>query len=86
MKLLIQCPSWNITVMCMCFMYFLVRLGVILDAWMYTLKDEPDMPGSIKQPLIFINTETFHIDSNIATMRKFVDSPADSERHLYTIR
>ena len=62
------------------------KVGVILDAWMYTLKDEPDMPDSIKQPLIFINTETFHIESNIATMEKFVNSPSDAERHLYTIR
>ncbi|XP_026274506.1 platelet-activating factor acetylhydrolase [Frankliniella occidentalis] len=62
------------------------KYGVILDSWMYTLKDEPDMPGSIKQPLIFINTETFHIDSNITTMQKFIDHPQDAERHLYTIR
>lgn len=62
------------------------RIGVILDAWMYTLKDEPDMPGSIKQPLIFINTETFHINSNISTMQKFLDAPHNAERHLYTIR
>lgn len=62
------------------------RIGVILDAWMYTLKDEPDMPGSIKQPLIFINTETFHINSNISTMQKFLEAPHNAERHLYTIR
>lgn len=62
------------------------KIGVILDSWMYTLKDEPDMPGSIKQPLVFINTETFHIDSNIASMQKFLDSPQGAERHLHTIR
>lgn len=44
------------------------------------------MPGSIKQPLIFINTETFHINSNISTMQKFLDAPHNAERHLYTIR
>ncbi|XP_034256826.1 platelet-activating factor acetylhydrolase-like [Thrips palmi] len=62
------------------------KVGVILDSWMYTLKDEPDIPGSIKQPLLFINTETFHIDSNITTMQKFVNAPHDAERELHTIR
>lgn len=44
------------------------------------------MPGSIKQPLIFINTETFHIDSNITTMQKFISAPQGAERDLHTLR
>lgn len=56
--------------------------GVILDPWMFPIKDK-DLDDKIKQPLIFINTQTFHIASNVAIMEKFMSK--DRRREMYTI-
>ncbi|XP_063227485.1 platelet-activating factor acetylhydrolase-like isoform X2 [Bacillus rossius redtenbacheri] len=60
------------------------KLGVVMDGWMFPLKGDADLPARVKQPLLFVNTHTFHIPSNVAAMKSFLESSA--ERQLYTMR
>lgn len=39
----------------------------------------------VNQPLLFINTETFHIDSNVRAMSQFWRED-DSNRQMFTIK
>lgn len=57
------------------------RAGVILDGWMYPLKSEYDL--KINKPMLFINSQTFHIYANIQLMKAYSDLP---NSQLYTIR
>ncbi|XP_026471874.1 platelet-activating factor acetylhydrolase-like [Ctenocephalides felis] len=63
-----------------------VKSGVILDAWMFPLKDMKALPERVTQPMIFINTQTFHIASNLAVMEKFTQNSKEAERIVYTIK
>ncbi|XP_066993943.2 platelet-activating factor acetylhydrolase isoform X2 [Anabrus simplex] len=63
------------------------KVGVILDGWMFPLKEETDLPDKVQLPLLFVNTQTFPIPSNVAIMKKFVENaPIHHEREVYTIR
>lgn len=57
------------------------KLGIILDGWMFPLKNEPQM--NVNKPLLFINSQTFSINANIQMMRTFSTLPQST---LYTIR
>lgn len=59
-----------------------IKCGVILDGWMYPIKDEA---LDIKGPLLFINSQTFHIESNIQALEKLVNRQPD-ERDIITIK
>uniref|UniRef100_A0A0K8TC63 1-alkyl-2-acetylglycerophosphocholine esterase n=2 Tax=Lygus hesperus TaxID=30085 RepID=A0A0K8TC63_LYGHE len=59
-----------------------IKCGVILDGWMYPIKDEP---LDIKGPLYFINSQTFHIESNIQSLEKLINANPES-REVVTIR
>lgn len=51
---------------------------------MFPLKEEDLL---IKQPLLFINTQTFHIESNIKVIEKYLNnSPTGVSRDIYTIK
>ena len=43
--------------------YFCSRCGVVYDAWMFPLSEE--VYGKVDQPVLFVNSETFHWKSNI---------------------
>ncbi|KAL3272682.1 hypothetical protein HHI36_014146 [Cryptolaemus montrouzieri] len=58
-----------------------LRLGVLLDPWMFSIKDDK-LYEQIKQPLIFINTQTFHISSNTEAMSRYM---TNNNREMYTI-
>ncbi|CAH1399875.1 unnamed protein product [Nezara viridula] len=61
-----------------------IKCGIILDGWMFPLKEDN---LTIKQPLIFINTQTFHIESNINVICKYLNkNPAYTPREIYTIK
>ncbi|KAJ9591914.1 hypothetical protein L9F63_001516, partial [Diploptera punctata] len=64
------------------------KFGVILDPWMFPIKEEKDLSSRIKQPLLFVNTETFHITLNYNALKTITDVIPDScgERAVYTIR
>ncbi|PSN34783.1 hypothetical protein C0J52_06205 [Blattella germanica] len=64
-----------------------LKFGVILDPWMFPLKEESDLSTCIKQPLLFVNTETFHITSNYNALKKYIVTPDGcGERTSFTIR
>lgn len=65
-----------------------LRQGVLLDTWMFPVKDER-LGERVRQSLLFVNTQTFHIASNVRSLWPLLDSPtagADAERSMYTIR
>lgn len=53
-----------------------------MDPWMFPIKNE-DLEESIEQPLLFVNTQTFHIKQNVNAMSKFLKS---DDRKMYTIK
>ncbi|PNF42838.1 Platelet-activating factor acetylhydrolase [Cryptotermes secundus] len=64
------------------------KFGVILDPWMFSLKEELNLPSTVKQPLLFINTETFHIAPNFYAVKKYTDTTSNGcgKRTVFTIR
>lgn len=61
------------------------RLGILLDTWMFPIKDMAELPLEIKQPLLFVNTQTFHISSNVKALKTVLDADKGS-RKMYTIK
>lgn len=55
---------------------------ILLDPWMFPIKDE-ELHKKVQQPILFINTQTFHIESNVKAMEKFL---TDDNKQMYTIR
>jgi hypothetical protein len=55
---------------------------------MFSLKEELNLPSTVKQPLLFINTETFHIEPNFHAVKKYTDATPDGcgNRAVFTIR
>lgn len=58
------------------------RLGILLDPWMFPIKGE-ELAGNISQPLLFINTQTFHLAINVEAMSKLIDG---DRTEMYTIK
>nr|XP_023023112.1 platelet-activating factor acetylhydrolase-like [Leptinotarsa decemlineata] len=58
-----------------------VRQCILLDPWMFPIKDEK-LEDRIKFPILFLNTQTFHIESNVKTMAKFL---TNETVEMYTI-
>lgn len=58
-----------------------VKCGVLLDPWMFSIKDE-GFVDDVEQPLIFINTQTFHIAPNVKIMEKYYKATDK----MYTIK
>jgi hypothetical protein len=55
---------------------------------MFPLKEELNLPNTIKQPLLFLATETFHVATNFHAVKKYTDSTPDGcgERTTFTVR
>ncbi|KAK7868532.1 hypothetical protein R5R35_004815 [Gryllus longicercus] len=64
------------------------KAGIILDAWVFPIKEDADLPSEITAPMMFINTQTFQIPPNVAVMQRFMEGGnADkTERSAFTIR
>lgn len=56
------------------------RCGILLDPWMFPVKNE-DLHEKIKQSLLFINTQTFHVAANVKYLEKFHKEP----NNMFTI-
>jgi platelet-activating factor acetylhydrolase len=55
-----------------------------MDAWMWPLKDEPELAESIEQPILFINSANFQTRFSLEIMKRFT---ADADkRHVVTIK
>lgn len=57
------------------------KVAIILDGWMFPLKSEPI---NIQQPILFVNTHTFHIPPNINLIQQYFHS--EGVRKLYTLK
>lgn len=55
---------------------------ILLDPWMFPIKNE-ELHKKVHQPILFINTQTFHIEANVKAMEKFL---TNDNRKMYTIR
>lgn len=63
---------------------YLYRIGLAMDAWMWPLKDEPELAESIEQPILFINSANFQTRFSLEIMKRFT---ADADkRHVVTIK
>lgn len=54
---------------------------ILLDPWMFPIKDE-ELHTKVHQPILFINTQTFHIESNVKAMAKLLKN----NNKMYTIK
>ncbi|KAF5287482.1 hypothetical protein FQA39_LY04110 [Lamprigera yunnana] len=59
-----------------------IKLGILLDAWMFPIKEEEDLISEVTQPLLFVNTQAFHIVPNLKVMQKFL---TNDDRQMHTI-
>lgn len=50
---------------------------------MFSIKSHTNLPTSIQQPLIFINTQTFHITANLKELQKYT---SHGDRETFTIK
>ncbi|KAL1465269.1 hypothetical protein WDU94_004852 [Cyamophila willieti] len=57
-----------------------LKMGVILDGWMFPIKNEV---LSIPQPLLFLNSQTFHIKSNLTALGKIIQEREN--RSVFTV-
>jgi len=56
------------------------KLGVVLDGWLFPMKEEKFVP---KQPIVFINTESFMTKMNIAKMKMFLSGTTEDRRMFF---
>lgn len=61
---------------------FKYRAAIIIDGWMFPLKSERFL--NIQQPILFVNTHTFHIPVNLNLIRQYFHSKG--VRKLYTLK
>lgn len=57
------------------------KQGILLDPWMFPIKQEI-IVEKVTQPLLFINTQTFQISTNITAMEKFL---TNDQTEIYTL-
>jgi len=51
------------------------NMGVLMDPWMFPIRDEVLTP-QVKQPLLFINTESFRLKENLRPQENFKVQPS----------
>ncbi|XP_070548085.1 platelet-activating factor acetylhydrolase-like [Ptychodera flava] len=61
------------------------RCALALDTWMLPL--DKTLPSQVNQPILFVNTETFHWPGNIVKMKRFLKDNGEmsEERKIITI-
>lgn len=59
------------------------KQAVLLDTWMFPLKSE-QIDKRVNHPLLFVNTQTFHIASNVRSLQPLLEG--SSQRDMFTIR
>jgi len=55
---------------------------IIIDGWMFPLKSESIL--NIPQPMLFINSQTFHIPANLRLLRQYFCTKGI--RKIYTLK
>ncbi|EEB14848.1 Platelet-activating factor acetylhydrolase precursor, putative [Pediculus humanus corporis] len=59
------------------------KVGVILDPWMFPIKSHKNLSETVTQPLVIINSQTFHIPTNLKELGKYTNG---DDRETYTIK
>ncbi|VEN59171.1 unnamed protein product [Callosobruchus maculatus] len=59
-----------------------IKQCIAMDPWMFPIKDE-NLHEKVKQPILFVNTYTFHLEANVKSMAKFLT--IDRKDEMYTI-
>ncbi|XP_057378526.1 platelet-activating factor acetylhydrolase-like [Daphnia carinata] len=62
------------------------KIGLAMDAWMWPLKDQPELAQEIEQPLLFINMEAFQTAPNLKAMKRFTVDADHTERRVVTLK
>ena len=60
------------------------KVGIVLDGWLFPIRDNIDLVSKVKQPVMFVNTESFLNEDNLKKMETFAE--AKSERLCYYIQ
>merc|ERR1712109_302653 len=56
------------------------KLGIVLDGWLFPIRDEMELPSKVKQkPILFVNTESFLNEENLKKMETFSNSSVTAE-------
>lgn len=56
------------------------KSGIALDSWLFPIRDL-DLSASVKQPILFINTESFLNSRNLKKMETFKHTTSDNSEH-----
>jgi len=57
------------------------KLGIVLDGWLFPIRDEMELPSKVNQkPIMFVNTESFLNEENLKKMETFSDSQEEVQR------
>ena len=65
---------------------FLFRIGIALDAWMWPLQNELELPKLIEQPILFINMEGFQKPFYLEIMKRYIADNNKIERRVVTLK
>ena len=60
------------------------KLGIVLDGWLFPIRDNEKLVEKVTQPVMFINMEEFLNKDNLQKMQTF--STAKTERICYYIK
>ena len=56
------------------------KTGIVLDGWLFPIRDEIELPSKVKQkPILFVNTESFLNEENLKKMETFSNSSVADE-------
>ena len=56
------------------------KTGIVLDGWLFPIRDEMELPSKVKQkPILFVNTESFLNEENLKKMETFSNSEIEEE-------
>jgi hypothetical protein len=58
------------------------KVGIVLDGWLYPIKDEKDLSDKVNQPIMFINTESFLHEENLKKMATFSEAASDDHERI----
>ena len=61
-------------------------MGLALDAWMWPLQNEDDLPNQIDQPILFVNMEGFQKPFYLKLMKRYMVENNTIERRVVTLK
>ena len=63
------------------------KTGIVLDGWLFPIRDEIELPSKVKQkPILFVNTESFLNEENLKKMETFSNSSVADETEVDVVQ